>query len=73
MTEHNMLESMPTVFCNPAATGPTRAAPASASNAQNGQLHVTKYCMAYTLPTGGFCTIKVLESRGDPGRLDSLL
>ena len=36
----------------------TGAAPATASNAQNGQLHVTKDCSHYTGAAGSNCTIQ---------------
>jgi hypothetical protein len=35
----------------------TGAAPAAASNAQNGQIHITKDCSAYTGAAGSYCTI----------------
>jgi hypothetical protein len=36
----------------------TGVAPAAASNAQNGQIHVTKDCSTYTGAAGSYCTIQ---------------
>ena len=35
----------------------TGTAPAAASNAQNGQIHITKDCSSYTGAAGSYCTI----------------
>lgn len=46
------------VFAALALSISTGARPAAASNAQNGQIHVTKDCSNYTGGAGAYCTIE---------------